>query len=241
MKKILTASAVSLCLAAVPVVGVFAEGNVGENTHSVTVGEVTEPIYSVDITWGDMSFDWAYNTSTESYGFKSKISCDMVADGPALEQALQDKGNLYSDTDCEVPYTGDVNNIDVSQLRRTKGVGSGKISVVDKSTNGKITPETSFTPTANYNWVIGKFGLPKSLHIGNDHYLGFDSYDVASDSFSYDEFEDNKLFEMAKAPNGTFYEGYLYLENNAQLSHSNVVSPNDVIGTVTVTISPDTN
>ena len=76
MKKILLMGIISFGALTLCLKGVKAETldltNVSETGQSVTVGEVDVPVYSVDITWGNMTFDYKYNNETGQYYWKTK-------------------------------------------------------------------------------------------------------------------------------------------------------------------------
>ena len=74
MKKALILATIlgSLLPAIMPAFGAYA---VDSQSHDVTVGEVDETIYSVDIYWGgDLAFDWKYDEETNSHDFRAKKS-----------------------------------------------------------------------------------------------------------------------------------------------------------------------
>lgn len=237
MKKSLIAGVASLAFAATPVLGVFAEAPQASNAngdmvgaHDVTVGNVDETVYSVDINWGDMAFDWKYNSSTGKYEFKSKVSCQINIDGVAAWQVLKEHNNLYTDGECTNLEEGEINS---HGPYYQKGIGSGYISVVDSTINGKVKATAAFTPTNEYDWVVGKIGT-EPMGIAYDSPIVPLGYDPISDTFSYIESTNGKLAEEGKSQ-----YGYLYLETNNPTGQTNKVTSNDKIGTITITISPD--
>ena len=70
MKKNLLVGIIGLSALALFTTNVNAETidleNVSETGKSVIVGEVDVPVYSVDITWGDLTYDWKYDDVTKS-------------------------------------------------------------------------------------------------------------------------------------------------------------------------------
>ena len=80
MKKSLICGIASLALAAAPALSTFATG-LGSQTQDIMAGEVDETIYSVDISWGDMTFDWKYDYSANTFGFATKIVCSEIGIG----------------------------------------------------------------------------------------------------------------------------------------------------------------
>lgn len=243
MKKIAILGA-SLVFAALPVAGVFADEPTGlavvdSSEHNVVLGsDVDTTVYDVDIVWGDMEYGWKYNSTTGKYEFRSKVGCAPVVDGAAASSFLKDHGNLYSDSNCTTLQTGELVGNTIYYLKFAK---SGEIQVIDNTVNGAVDAAASFTPAANYEWVVGKFGAPsKSLISYNnaDFYVN-DSYNAADGSFSYTEFGYGNVYgtSLHEAPGNRLY-AYLYLEVDDTVAGSHNASANDVIGTVTVTVSP---
>ena len=229
-KNLLATSAAIISLAAMPAVNVFAST---AQEQDVTVGEVDSIVYDVDITWGDMSFDWRYNEITEKYEFRPKISCIANVDGSEAWQLLQENGNLYTDNQCTTPEVGEIS----SGLHYQKAISGGKITVTDNSTNGKVTASASFTPTTNYSWVTGHIGS-QLMGIAYETPIVPLGYNPATETFSYTELTNGELADES-TPANRILGGYLYLtvDNPTSAQISNITS-NDKIGTVTVGITP---
>ena len=219
MKKSLIAGAASLALAAMPVVSTFAL-DPGSYTQDVTVGEVDEPVYSVDIEWGNLIFDWKYNAETNEYNFESPKQCvAFIYSGAATEQ------KMYSDDTCGSLVSNPVGG----NTYYAKEHGNDRVVVYDESENGQIKARLSFTPEAKYAWVTGKIG----------EYI----YYPNGDDYTFEEYENGVLPVRGSRALAPAHRGELKLEKNAN-STTNVyssISKDDKIGTVTITIEPDIN
>lgn len=232
MKKTIICGIASLAMAAAPVFSAFAEppqagsstsGNM-IGTHDVTVGEVDETVYSVDISWGDMTFDWKYDSEKNEYGFKARLGCSgylMSADDTYLT-AAKEENILFSDDSCSVLQTSELINDTTYYMKDNVG---GSIKIEDLSVNGKVKANASFLAEEGYEWVVGKFS--------NTYTLTPQTGDI-----EYGEDLNNGLLEKLPNSSGIYY-GWLYFEKANSQMPSGAISTSDKIGTVTVTISPD--
>ena len=228
MKKSLICGIASLALAAAPALSTFALGT-GTQTHDVTVGEVDETVYSVEIDWGNnMVFNWKYSYDTNSFGFKPNLGCEGYVMSGAdihLTQAQED-GRLYSDNTCTTLQTGELEN-GTSYYQKT-AIG-GHIHVEDSSINGRVKVHASFTPDENYDWVVGKFA-------------GTYEHNLTTGEIAYsDDFEDGYLVPQLGSIGYAIYHSWLHLETDNNLVSSESITSNDTIGTGTLTIEPDLN
>lgn len=226
MKKMLASGVTSVVLAALPVVGVFAEG-IGTYSNDATVGEVDEAIYSVDVSWNDLTWDWKVDPYWQEYELRASLNCGIAAANQNRLEELTGAGLLYLDDECTEQVSGKVSQ---GVLYYTSVDVGGHVTVTDTSTNGFIGARATFTPTNDYAWVAGDIAL-------NGH------YDVASGRIVYD---DNSLGDELLMTGGmgdalghtNIYEGYLRLGLNSEIERTNVISTGDTIGTVTVVIYP---
>lgn len=232
MKKSLIAGVASLAFAATPVLGVFAEAPQASNAngdmvgaHDVTVDEVDETVYSVDINWGDMAFDWKYNDSTNTFSFAKKYTCTAVGVGSSGGEdpdTFPSSDNLFQDDACTEPVT--VPSSASSFYAKLSNLST--IDVTDSTVNGRVKAKASFSPEDNYSWVTGKFS--SIAHVDNNN------------TFSQDL--DNGYLEAVAAGQGSrLLNGVLYLEGDNTHVTSDAVHAGDKIGTVTITIEPDLN
>ncbi len=234
IRNFLAASAAVASLAVVPAVNVFADsaGSTSEN-QDVTVGEVDYSVYDIDVSWGDMTFDWKYNETTEKYEFRPKVVCQANVDGAEAWQLLQENGNLYTDNQCTTLETGEISGSHYYQ----KAISGGKITVADNSTNGKVKATASFAPTTNYSWVSGHIGVQLMGNAWGTPIVPL-GFSPATNTFSYTELENGELADESD-PAGRKLGGYLYLTvNDAAAAQASSVASEDKIGTVTVEITP---
>lgn len=229
MNKIITTGVASLMLSAIPVLSTFAETvSTGSQSYDVTVGEVDKTIYSVDIQWGDMSFDWKYNESTNEFDFQPHHGCTAVspmADGKLWVEYQRDNGWLFSDSECHEQFTGDILN-DGTYYAACDGQPMSYISVTDSSIAGKIKPTFSFTPEDDYGWVSGVFGV-------------FDSGFNLEGNNEGPQFKTGEIVTMITAGNTNYSTQLLLEKNSGKTVDPSSVSAGDKIGTVTVNIEPD--
>ena len=197
---------------------------------TVVVGDVDVTVYSVDIEWGDLSYDWKYDKETNSFGFKAPLGCNgyVASSEEAIENFeswVSGGQKMYSDNTCTTLHTGEfeIGNT----YYQTSKVG-GKIRVVDNSVNGKIKAKVGFTPASSYDWVIGKF------------YAGY-TLTPATGLIEYqNELTDNYL-PVTPGLSIRALDGYLKLDVNNEYTGEKVVEQGSTIGTVTLEISEDTN
>lgn len=242
MKKSLLISAASLAIAATPVFSAFATDiNItGDSSKSVTVGEVDAPVYSVDIDWGDLTFDWKYNPFVGEYTFLGKPTCmDIAGKSMGVLSYLADQGNLYAESDFTC--TGSkisAEDLDYSQptgAYRGMMPGGALIELTDSSTNGRIKPSIAFTPEAKYSWVDGVFST------GNAPLI----YDYETNSFGYGEYGEEITDGSMSPTMGGFdiaiYDVMMHLEVNDDMGNTEPITTGDKIGTVTINIEPVSN
>ena len=220
MKKALFAGAASLALAAMPALGVFAETPTN-GTHDVTVGEVDQTVYEVDITWGDMVFDWKYDSVTNSFNFKPGLGeCVSTTISTNDEVSrLQAKGELYTDSACNTL----AENGGTSGQYYTKRK-KNNISVGDNTQNGRVAVSATFTPEDGYSFVSGSFGirLPYGEDGAYEDYEGFQPVGGSLDG-------------------RTLWGTQLNLEKTSNPANPELITSSDKIGTVTINITDGTN
>lgn len=226
---VLACSAVSGLV--MPLANTFAVGT-GSQTQDVTVGEVDETVYSVDINWGDMTFDWKYDYSTNAFSFVEQITCsELAAVGGSPEEpepSITTDFPVFQDNACTEPFTAPYSG----QALYAELKNYNTIDVTDHSSNGRVKARVSFSPENDYSWVAGRFSSVAYLDnngnfsqdLNNGYLLG-----IASGQD-----------DVTGLPSAT-YNGILYLEGDSAHITSDSVHAGDKIGTVTLTIEPDLN
>lgn len=198
--------------------------------QTVVVGEVDTTVYSVDIEWGDLSYDWKYDKGTNSFGFKSPLACQGILANAnyglgRLQEAVEEGYKVYDDNQCSTPHTGDF--VEGNVYYAQNGIYSS-IRVLDNSINGRIKAKVEFNPSSSYNWVIGKF---------------YQNYTLApvTEKIEYQiELTDGYLPVYQLEDTREMY-GYLKLDVNNEYTGEKVVEQGSTIGTITLEISEDTN
>ena len=242
MKKSLFAGAASLLLAAMPVFGAYA---IDSQSHDVTVGDVEEPVYSVDINWGDLSFDWKYDEDNGDHDFKATLGCRPLksdniynsgfsgADMADFLPAARNLGLVYSDDTCSTVYYGDIEGGGTIYYSRVEA--KNLVTVLDYSTNGAVDASLSFTAESDYDWVVGK--TANIAAVTPDGKINYYAYSA--------DVPENAIWPAMGTsggpggPTGIPWLGYFYVEKapNADLA-GKTISANDKIGTLTINLTP---
>lgn len=240
MKKTLVASAVALAMAAAPAFSAFAEApqaGTGDGyfmgVKEVSVGEVDETVYSVDINWGDMIFDWKYDEATNSFNFQQRRgpgqAVSTMPDGYVWLNNEKDKGYIYEDESCKNAFDGEIVS-DTTYYWCPIYSASGAVRLVDNSTNGRLKAVASFSSSDGYGWVTGRFGL---WEMDTEGVLTFNE----SENGELQQYTDTNW----DGSSTTYTMINLDLKKNREPSNSELISANDTIGFITLHIEPDTD
>ena len=213
-----------------------------DQSKTVTVGDVDTPIYSVDIIWRNLSYDWKYNPYTNDYGFKVSFAClGYTYSGYSSNlDNLKQQGRLYSNSSCTEGVTGDL--VEGTTYYANNEVGGG-ISVIDNSENGRINARAQFVPSYGYEWVVGKFANGYAYNDDGTIIYGGDEIIQNAESLHLGEImygedsEDGTLFDSLSISN--VKRAYMHLEKNPNIIKANTITSGDTIGTVTILITPD--
>ncbi len=208
---------------AMPLANTFAEGDLDGGSHDVTVGEVDEPIYSVDIEWNDMVFDWKYNAETNEYNFESPKQCvGFIYSGETPAP------NMFSDNTCSSLVSDPV----VGNMYYSKEHVNDRVGVFDESENGRIKAQVSFVSEPKYSWIVGTVGQYIKTIDGED--------------YSFEEYDNGILPVNGDRAGAPAHYGHLKLvknvgPNNPVNAEEGPITQGEKIGTVTITIEPDLN
>ena len=245
MKKSLKAGLCASLLALPLFAGVsntFATG-LGSENQAVTVGNVENTVYSVDIIWGDMTHDWVYHDGMGAFTFKPRTSCTKYYIHPVAGNVnnriiglANNQGRLYSDSECTEPIenvfastpSGD-NLYPPDSAVYIKDV-SGSIMVYDDSQNGKVKAQVSYTAASGYSWAQGSF-VDHCTRLELGYCLKPDI-----DTMEGNTLENDYLSSMGLNSRNLLY-GHLVLSGIGVLGEYEVTS-GDTVGNVTVTVSP---
>ena len=242
MKKQLLAGAASLVFAVTPVLSTFAEAPQAgtadgyfTGSKDVTVGQVDETVYSVDIDWGDMAFDWKYDWKTNEHNFQPKMVC--TSGGVYDEEhfiAYRDSFGLYTGL-CETP----VSATDEFAVETTYSYYSyDTIRVKDYTANGRLKVSASFASTDDYEWVTGKIG-DWSTHCSKA------PEENMTCSRNFNNHEDGSLlYNSTNVDTHGAYRlllGSFKLEKIPGMGNTEPIATGDKIGTITLDITPDLN
>lgn len=221
-------------------------------SKDVIVGEVDETIYSVDISWGDMVFDWKYNEGLGRFIFSPQFGCYGVAlagyrrdeqaysDAAAYLAAAANLGHLYTDEECSaVTHDG---NVDDDTIYYIKYFPKNNISVVDLSYNGHLEATASFETAEGYDWVDGKFADDYAISNEYEIVTYYETIDgVRTIMNPEDQIASEHHISLAQGAMATILSKKLFLRPKAgTIANSSSVTAGDKLGTITVTISPKT-
>ena len=252
MKKslILGTAAVALVAAMAPAFSASAaseNATIGNSTKNVEVGTVDETVYSVDIDWDDLVFDWEYNGLKNGFFFSGAEYCSPVhgigdtgnGSGQPLDY-LALIGNLYAydsvpgSVNCVTPV--DVNSIVSGTTYSYLAPGPHNITVRDTSENGRFKVQGSFAAEEDYSWVKGVFadagvGAFPEYSFANNEYWG---YVGAEGPFV------PVMGALGGKNNYAAYDIGFFLDVNRDVEFDpSSVTAGDKIGTLTLTIEPD--
>lgn len=267
------------------VVGVQAETvnnieNIGDSaSNDVTVGNVETPVYDVDISWDNLSFNWVYNETDEEYEWELNFCHKLSENEKSLiteENYPEYIGNIYTDNKCssdnnlytlEISYEEAVNNFDnyyyFDQLYDKKEFS--KISIIDNSKNVKITPQIEWESSENYEWTIGKYGIPAGISSCSEIFSGYlDRFinlgeTIYTDSSCMEEVEDKNEISKNKQYYYVSSDDFFFVYDESEISEyltkknnifdvyftlevdetKEIKTPKigDTIGTITITIN----
>lgn len=229
MKKVLSLLLVAALV--LPLGTVFAAQPSDYNdTKNVTVGVVdSTTVYSVDIAWGDLSYDWKLVSGTNEFVFEPELnvmgnvaSSQTVID--QLEQYVTDGLAVYDDYTLTTPHVGE---FQLNNTYYTKTSPAPTISVEDRSVNGRIKARATFAPSSAYSsWVTGNF---------------YKNTSYASNKLVYKNELTNGYLNLAKIGPSYYGEAYLQLAVNNALASGKTVEAGATIGTITLEISQNTD
>ena len=131
--------------------------NVSSTGQVVTVGDVDAPVYSVDITWGDLTFDYKYDNNTGEYYWSRAITCHELTDSFSASYNFLD---VFWDGECEREI--DVTKVDFATALTNNAYYAesgmnGTISITDNSTNARIVPSIAWQSESKYDFVKANF------------------------------------------------------------------------------------
>ena len=254
MKKTIICGLACLSMASMPTFGAFAATFGGDpdtgyftGTRDAYVGEIDETVYSVDLNWGSMTFDWKYAKDLNRYRFESSRTCDGVIykhDDNSTGKQFE-TGGIYSDANCTTVIEDEPADGTIVHVKENPG---SWVSVKDNSTNGKVKVLASFTPTQKYDWVTGEFVAGGSftdgsslahMNISKDNQL-----EVGTELYYYfgESYGDGVIptLDSARAGVDGMHYAHLMLRTKAETDLSNVdIATHDSIGRVTINIEPD--
>lgn len=219
MKKGLVLGLIGLSSLFTLVGGVKAETldltNVSTTGQTVTVGEVDAPVYSVDITWGDLTYDYKYNQVTSEYYWQSKKVCEKLYldQYGEMEHSYNNKElDIYWDDACENEMEYGIYNDFNEALSHVYFTsddpnGAGTIQILDNSVNAKIKPSVSWASESDYDFVNGKFEYegtivtycdPITTEEEMNMYVSSGNKIYNDSSCSMENLEENRTFYVGK-------------------------------------------
>ena len=208
------------------------------DSRNITVGEVDTTVYSVDIQWTNLSYNYKYDKTTNSFEFVPPLACQGIdateqSMRDELQQYVEDGIGVFDDNTCTTAHVGEFQSGTIYYAQN--GVYP-TMQVEDHSINGKIKAKASFTPSGSYaNWVNGKF-------------YEYTTYNNKKIQY-HNELTNGYLTSspITSGPQGSgevvgyLLTGALKLDINSQYNGEKVVEAGSTIGTLTLEISQDTD
>lgn len=174
----------------------------GSTTGTVTVGDVSTPIYNVNIYWDDLTFDWAYDDTVGDYAWKPSNVCrEFMSYGENTNLGAI----LYDDSTCSNPvgnYEGGEHDGTDKYYKVSRDVVF--FSIEDYSENGQVIPSVKWNSAENYEYVNAEFTIDDEacVLIPNENVYGTAvNYGVYSDNSCTNKvetapFEENKYYAL---------------------------------------------
>lgn len=207
--------------------------------QTVVVGDVDSTVYSVDITWNDLSYDWKYDRATNSFDFKSSLSCRAIEpeQKEELKEYITSGDKIYTNDQCSIEtdlsHLAGTEDFEIENTYYVNEAPAPTIQIEDHSVNGRIKANATFAPSGSYaDWVTGKFY----------HFTTYDNNELEY----HDELIDGYLpLDGTKTSGpldtgeilGYSYIASLKLDINNEYTGEKVVESGSTIGTITLEIS----
>ena len=195
-----------LCLVLLLPIGVKAEG---AQSQTATVGNVDVPTYSISMSWGDLTFDWVYDSDSNSFGWKPGDHCvhNFVYSQEELDKY---KDRVYTDADCSKPVTEEF-NAEIGSYWVLLEREEADIVIIDGSTNGKIVPSIVWEPEEKYNETNAEFKyIAQSCELINSQKV----FDLAKEKAIYSDANCTSQLETVHEYETGKYYTYAYKKNN---------------------------
>lgn len=204
------------------------EGSNSSTTNAV-VGTVDAPIYSVEIEWDELKFNWVYDETSKVFGWEPDYSYECLENVELMDEETfnAELYNLYSDSTCSTKvdegtsytdYETNYNNSVKYYVRSLYGEVLNKIVITDYSENASIVPSVEWNSASDYDFVVGTFtylGKADGILITAEEYdeesfrtqlaSGYICLDAACDTIETDldaVFEEGKYY----SPNSEEYK-----------------------------------
>ena len=187
------------------------------SSHDVTVGSVDVPVYSVDIEWDPLKFNWKYDSETGIYNWVPEVykECNLVPDWVKNDEVNWDenKYNVYTDSTCDTRISQDLTYSEVSDelenyYFNAVGYPENNIYINDNSTMGQIVPSVVWNAEDEYDFVNGKFIYEGTITRAYLVTLGADFNVALEGGFLY---YDEELTQPVTDQTTEYEEGVYYL------------------------------
>ena len=182
MKKAFNYLMIVLLLLIVNVVSVNAENvnvtEAGNTDAEVTVGDVERPVYDVNISWENFTFDWRYDIENETYKW-THSDCQPITLDEYMKDSFYEDNIFATDASCRnVIYMPDEDSLEKlveiqteyqgTNLYYHPMAGEGKMSMIyitDSSTGGHVVPSVIWIPESKYDFTTASFKYIKDVPI----------------------------------------------------------------------------
>jgi len=195
------------------------EGNNSMNAD-ITVGNVAVPVYSVNIEWKSLTFDWVYDDAKRAFDWNPEPVCEHFYSNNeiAIKDAIMRGINLYKDSTCSIK--ADTYDESITDYYYFVERENATIYIRDFSKNGEIIPSIEWKPSEKYKNVIANLGYvnyskPVCLGIDNEYVLNYavqNDVTLYSESSCLIESDDNEIVYEANK-----YYAFVNIEANEKL------------------------
>ena len=195
-----------LCLGLLLPIGVKAEG---AQSETAIVGNVEVPTYSISMSWGDLTFDWVYDSDSNTFGWKPGDHCvhNFVYSQEELDKY---KGRVYTDSECSKPATEELSE-EIGNYWVLLEREEAEIVIIDGSTNGKIVPSIEWKPEDKYKETNAEFRyIAKSCEMINSQEV----FELAKEKAIYSDANCSSQLETVPEYEKGKYYTYAYKKNN---------------------------
>ena len=122
-------------------------------SSDVTVGQaLTGTLYDVEISWGDLTFDWKYDhwEPANTCGEVKYVDGEIIL-GAGMSIPGNDEYGVYTDNKCTNMVESELKNGETYYINNLER-DFVEITIVDKSINGQVAPQVRWGTNQKYDY-----------------------------------------------------------------------------------------